>query len=398
MKAQLLQLTFAVILCGVVGGITGSFAQVTPEPELRGVWLTNTDSNVLDSRENIAEAMQFLAAHHFNIVYPVVWNDAMTVYPSAVMEKQFGLRLNPRFAGRDPLAELIAEAHQRHLAVVPWFEYGFSSSYKKNGGRLLQAKPHWAEKDRDGKLLTKNGFEWMNPYHPEVQDFLLALILEVARHYDVDGVQGDDRLPANPSEGGYSAFTDSLYRHEHHGAAPPRDPQDKTWLRWRADKLNAFAQRVYAEVKKIKPHVLVTWSPSVYPWSYEEYLQDWPAWLRGGYADLVHPQNYRYSLERYQTTLDSMSPDSIGIPKALKQKIYPGILMNVGKYRIPVEQLLGAVAYNRRQGYHGEVFFFYEGLRKNNNELADTLRATFYKTPAVLPVKVKSHRQAPNSR
>ncbi len=244
--------------------------------ELRGVWLTNVDSEVLNSRAGIAAAMEFLAQHHFNIVFPVVWNDAKTVYPSAVMDSLFGIRIDPRYAGRDPLAELIEEAHQRNIAVVPWFEYGFSSSYKKNGGHILQAKPHWAARDREGKLLTKNGFEWMNAYYPEVQNFLLALILEVASKYDVDGVQGDDRLPAQPCEGGYSAYAGSLYRQEHHGSPPPRNPRDAAWLRWRADKLNAFARRVYNEVKKINPDLLVSWAPSVYPWSYEEYLQDWP--------------------------------------------------------------------------------------------------------------------------
>ncbi|MDZ7269473.1 MAG: family 10 glycosylhydrolase [candidate division KSB1 bacterium] len=361
-------------------------AQTVAMPvELRGVWLTNVDSEVLDSRARIEAAMHFLAEHHFNVVYPVVWNKAMTTYRSAVMDSLFGLAIDPRYGDRDPLQELSAAAHRHGLAVIPWFEFGFSASYQENGGHLLRRKPHWAERDRDGKLLTKNGFEWMNPYHPEVQEFMLALVLEVVRNYAVDGVQGDDRLPANPSEGGYSAFTDSLYRAEHHGAPPPRDAKDPAWLRWRADKLNAFAQRLYRAVKAVKPQAIVSWAPSVYPWSYEEYLQDWPAWIRGGYADAVHPQVYRYSFADYRRTLDEMAPQKIGLTPAQQRLLHPGILMNLGDYRMPVDYLLAALAYNRQQGYAGEVFFFYEGLRRNQDELADTLRATFYRTPARLP-------------
>ncbi len=84
-----------------------------------------------------------------------------------------------------------------------------------------------------------------------------------------------------------------------------------------------------------------------------------------------------------------MQADSIGVSQEAARVVYPGILMNVGQYRISADYLLGALAHNREQGYHGEVFFFYEGLRKNNDELADTLRATFYKTPAQLPFKTK---------
>lgn len=355
--------------------------------ELRGVWLTNVDSEVLDSRAGIEEAMRFLAEHNFNIVYPVVWNKAMTTYRSAVMDSLFGLAINPRYGDRDPLQELIEAAHRHGLTVIPWFEFGFSSSYQENGGHLLRRKPHWAERDRDGNLLTKNGFEWMNPYHPEVQEFMLALVLEVVRNYEVDGVQGDDRLPANPSEGGYSAFTDSLYRAEHNGAAPPANFKDQAWLRWRADKLNDFGRRLYLAVKAVKPEAIVSWAPSVYPWAYEEYLQDWPAWVRGGYAEVVHPQVYRYSIADYRRTLDEMAPRKIGLAPEQQRLLYPGILMNLGDYRMSVDYLLAALAYNRQQGYAGEVFFFYEGLRRNHDELADTLQATFYRTPARLPLR-----------
>lgn len=355
--------------------------------ELRGVWLTNVDSEVLNSRASIAGAMQFLADHHFNVVYPVVWNKAFTLYPSAVMDSLFGERIDSLHIGRDPLQELLEEAHARGIAVIPWFEYGFAASYQKNGGRILKQKPHWAARDNRGKLLIKNGFEWLNPYHPEVQDLLLSLMREVARNYDVDGVQGDDRLPAHPVEGGYSAYTDSLYRAAHHGNPPPKNYRDHAWQRWRADQLNAFARRVYDEIKKIKPGLLVSWAPSVYPWSYDEYLQDWPNWLRGGYADQVIPQAYRYDIALYRETIGEIIAQRDQLPAAVGARIYPGVLMNVGEYVIPPDFLVEALAYHRAQGFRGEVFFFYEGLRKNNGALAKLLREKFYQTPARVPWK-----------
>ncbi|RMH56310.1 MAG: hypothetical protein D6685_13460 [Bacteroidetes bacterium] len=366
-------------------------AGCTPAPvedspaEVRGIWLTNVDSDVMMSRASIAEAMQFLAEHHFNVVYPVVWNKGYTLYPSAVMDSLFGLPIDPVHEGRDPLQEIIEEAHRHGLRVMPWFEFGFAASYQAGGGHLLAARPHWAARDAAGRLLTKNGFEWMNAYHPEVQDFLLALVKEVVQQYDIDGVQGDDRLPAQPVEGGYSAYTDSLYRAEHGGQPPPADPHDPAWKRWRADRLNAFAERLYREVKALDPDVLVTWSPSIYPWAYDEYLQDWPAWLRGGYADLVHPQVYRYEFDAYRRALLSQGADSLGLTPAQHAKVIPGVLMKVGDYRMTPTLLRQVVQFNRTLGYPGEVFFFYEGLRLNDDEVADSLRASAYRTPARLP-------------
>ena len=39
---------------------------------------------------------------------------------------------------------------------------------------------------------------WWNALHPGPQKFLLELIEEVVTRYDIDGIQGDDRLPAMP--------------------------------------------------------------------------------------------------------------------------------------------------------------------------------------------------------
>ena len=344
--------------------------------EWRGVWITNVDSKVLDSKESIEEAMEFLADNGFNVVMPVVWNDAYTLYPSKVMKETFDREISPRFAGRDPLRELIEAAHKHGLQVIAWFEYGFSSSYDKDGGVLLDKKPEWAARDIHGHLLKKNNFEWMNAYMPEVQDFIISLVMEVVKNYDVDGVQGDDRLPAQPSHGGYSSYTVKLFRSEHGGLLPPSDYTDKDWLKWRGDKLNAFAKRLYDTVKAEKKKMLVTWAPSVYPWCYEQYLQDWPEWIRGGYADAVIPQVYRYNIEAYENTLKELDE----IREELKNydtPILPGVLLNVGSYVIDNEFLQQTIQMNREHGYQGEVFFFYEGLRKDVNRTANVIAPSY---------------------
>ena len=352
--------------------------------EVRGVWLTNVDSKVLDSRENIAEAMRFLAEHNFNIVYPVVWNNGRTLYPSDVMEDNFGIRISSRFEGRDPLKELVDEAHKNGLTVIPWFEYGFSSSHNKDGGIIIEKKPEWAARDRDGKLLKKNGFEWMNAYHPEVRQFIMDLLLEVVENYDVDGIQGDDRLPAQPVEGGYSDYTKQLYADEHNGKMPPEDYQNEDWKEWRADKLSDFAEQVYGEIKAVDSDLIVSWAPSIYPWSKNEYLQDWPGWYRRGAGDIFHPQVYRRNFDDYQQAFKTLSSENLGIEKP-QEIVYPGILMNLGDWVMSSNYLSKLIEFNRKNGFKGEVYFFYEGLRKNDDKLAKLLKNNYYTEPAKLP-------------
>jgi len=49
--------------------------------------------------------------------------------------------------------------------------------------------------------------------------------MEVVEKYDIEGIQGDDRLPAMPSLAGYDDYTSSLY-YQKFGVAPPQNYND----------------------------------------------------------------------------------------------------------------------------------------------------------------------------
>ncbi|MFM7428078.1 MAG: glycoside hydrolase family 10 protein [Elainella sp.] len=338
---------------------------------LRGVWLTNVDSSILNSKHQIREAMQLLADTGFNYLFPVVWNKGYTLYPSPTLRKLIGVEIAPAFQGRDPLAEVVEAAHAFGLKVIPWFEYGFAASYG-HPGPILQARPDWAAQDQQGKLLNKNGFNWLNALHPDVQTFLLDLILEVVQTYDVDGIQGDDRLPALPSEGGYDDYTQQLYRREF--GAPPAHCKQQAWLQWRADRLTEFLARLRKAVKTVNPELLISMAPSPYPFGFTEYLQDVPAWLQQGLVDLLHPQLYRRDLRAYRGLVNEL----INQFPAHLPIIAPGVLTKFGSYTISPDLLWDCIQVNRRSGLGGEVLFFYEGLRINDRAIAKRLQARGY--------------------
>lgn len=348
--------------------------------EIRGIWITTTSSQVLNSRRNIAEAMDFLADTGFNVVFPVVWNNGFTTYPSQVMRENFGVEINPRFQGRDPLGELIEEAKRVNLAVIPWFEYGFASSYLKDGGTIIAKKPEWAARDSAGKILTKNGFEWLNAFDSEVQNFVLSLFLEVVKKYEIAGIQGDDRFPAFPSEGGYDPKTVERYQQEFNQPPPPPDnlqnPQWRNWLQWRADILSNFLTRFYREIISINPELIISMAPSAYPWSYENYLQDSQTWVNLGLVDLIHPQLYQREFALYKQDIDRLLARQF--TKQQLPQLIPGVLLKQNTYAISPEHLVQALNYNRSVGIQGEILFFYEALRENNNALAQVLKSGIY--------------------
>jgi uncharacterized lipoprotein YddW (UPF0748 family) len=331
---------------------------------IRGVWITNVASDALSSSEKIAQTVRRCKEYGFNHLFVVVWNGGYTLYPSAVQKKYIGIEQHPAFAGRDPLREIVAEAHAQGIKAHAWFEFGFSYSHRDSNNHWRQQNPDWVGRNNKGELLQKNGFYWWSSLHPGPQQLLLSLVSEVVRNYAVDGIQGDDRLPAMPAEGGYDPYTLQLYADAHKGASPPQDPRQKQWLQWKADQLSAYGKKLYQAVKSIRSECMVSWAPSIYPWSKEEYLQDWPAWLEGGYADALFPQLYRYNIAAYETILKQLQQQ---ISPPLRDRVFPGILTSLGDgYQASDTLMQQFIGLNRRYGFTGEVFFYYETLNRTS--------------------------------
>ncbi len=338
---------------------------------VRGVWLTNVVSDAFKSKESLRKSVQNCADNGINTIFVVVWNRGRTLYPSKALKNLIGIESDEKLNGRDILQETIDAAKPLGIRVFAWFEFGFSCDYsdkneyngKIQGKEILEAKPHWAALDRDGKIVKKNGFRWLNGFDPEVQQFMLSLLKEVVQNYpDLAGIQGDDRLPALPSEAGYDPLSISAFANENDGLMPSNDPKETVWLNWKTGKMNDFMKQIHDELKAIKPTTVISMSPSIFNWSKIEYLQDWPTWVKNGWVDMVCPQVYRYQFERYQKEI-ALIKQQVGAEK-LRTIIFPGILLRVGDYYAPLDFLEKMIGENRKNGINGEVFFYYEGLKK----------------------------------
>ncbi len=341
------------------GGGTNPNPPVWDVNALRGTWVTTAASTALDSRDNIKQTVLNCKAANINHIFMVVYNNGRTMYPSTIMNNLIGKPISERFAGRDPLQEMITEAHAVGIKVHAWFEYGFAASFSASGGPIVAAKPNWAAKDISGNLVVKNGFDWLNAFDPEVQKFMIDLFKEVTEKYNVDGVQGDDRLPAVPSSSGYDTYTVNLYKSENGGSNPPTNAMDAGWISWRAKKLTAFLKRLRTEVKTLKPNIQFTMSPSAYPFALNEYLQDWPAWVDSSFVDAILPQCYRYDISAYNATIAQQK----SYYKNTSVPFYPGVLIKSGTYLVSDLFLTQMIQTNRSNGFKGECFFFYEGIK-----------------------------------
>jgi uncharacterized lipoprotein YddW (UPF0748 family) len=340
-------------------------SQAVVQREIRGVWLTNVDSDILFSQENLEAGLDRLDSLNFNTVYPTIWQGGYTLYPSQVAQATFGQQLdpNPALQERDMLQEVITAGHERGLTVIPWFEFGFMTTADSE---LVRRHPDWLTQRQDGTRIKKAGeheWVWLNPFHPEVQDFILDLVVEVVSNYDVDGIQFDDHFGL-PVEFGYDPYTVGLYEQELQGLTPSDNPQETFWVRWRADKINQFMERVFYRIKAANPDCLVSLSPNPLHFALPAYLQDWFTWERKGWIEEIVLQVYRPDLDRFITELERTEvqlaknhiPVAIGILSGLKDRPTP---------MSTIKQQVEAV---RDRDFAGVSFFFYESLWKWSEE------------------------------
>jgi uncharacterized lipoprotein YddW (UPF0748 family) len=325
--------------------------------ETRGVWMTHIGTALLYFTATQDEAVYQLASLHFNRIYPAVWDSGYTLYPSAVAKKVTGASSWPivGWSHRDVFDSLITQAHRQGLSVVPWFEYGLMVPANSE---LVRRHPDWLSRDRHGKSRQKDQFEdmaWLNPLHPQVQQFLVDLVAEAVNKYSVEGIQFDDHF-ALPIGLGYDPCTVALYRKEHSGSMPPSNPYNQEWMRWRANKLTVLMTKIHRAVKQECPHCLVSLSPNVAEYAYNTSLQDWPDWVQRGIVDEVVVQIYRPRSAQMPAFLENRSLKQARRKVPVSVGIYTGPFF--GAKSLP--EVKKQVEVVRSFGYSGVSFFCWE--------------------------------------
>jgi uncharacterized lipoprotein YddW (UPF0748 family) len=361
---------------------------LNPSSEIRGVWLTNIDSEVLFDPQTLSNSIETLNRLNFNTLYPTVWNWGYTLYPSPVAEKVTGKKIDPTegLQKRDMLKEIISQSHEKNLAVIPWFEFGFMAPADSE---LAKRHPDWLTKREDGDIIWWEGNVhqrvWLNPFHPEVQQFITDLVTEIVSNYDVDGIQFDDHF-GYPADFGYDDYTIELYKKEHNGQAPPKlngklntgqnckvnTAEWTEWTEWRSQKITNYMKDLFTEIKKANPQAIVSVSPNPQTFSKNCYLLDWQTWERMGLIEELIVQVYRNNMESFQRELNqpAMKTAKTHIPVAV------GVLSGLKGRPVPLSLIESQVNYTRQQSYAGVSFFFYESLWNFGKESKRKRQAT----------------------
>jgi uncharacterized lipoprotein YddW (UPF0748 family) len=347
-----------------------------PNPKLRGVWMTHLGAAAMFQTTQLDETIAQLAQQQVNTLYPAVWNQGHTLHSSAAMvaagdaQRRNPWLYLPWVPQPDVLTHLAQQTQRQHLRLIPWFEYGLMIPID---AALIRQHPDWLTTTQTGqavpapeaptahpigqirRAIIGRDQAWLNPFHPEVQQFLVALITEVAKRDGVAGIQLDDHFGL-PIEFGYDAYTVGLYKASHKGQAPPTNPADPAWVKWRADRLTDLMGQIVRSVQQAKPNAVISLSPNLPEFAYRTSLQDWAEWVRRDWLDEVIVQVYRPDIASFTAVLDRPDLQKLAQQVPLSIGLYTGPWLKP-KPRSQVQQEIQAV---KQRPYAGMAFFCWE--------------------------------------
>jgi len=394
---------FLAVCLGLLHATLGG--QSPPKHELRGAWIatfTNIDwpsANTLPVAAQQAELLALLdqlQATGFNAVYFQVRSQCDAMYESqlepwsADLTGRQGRAPSPAY---DPLEFLIAACRQRGLEVHAWFNPFRAVS---NVANLPSFAPTHLARTRPEWLLAQGSLRILDPGLPQVRDYVLSVLLDVLRRYDVDGIHFDDYFYPYPPSSGPAFNDDATF------AADPRGFTSRA--DWRRDNINLFIQRSQESIRAAKPWVKFGVSPFGI-WrnrgsdpsgsatnglqSYSDIYADSRKWIQQAWVDYLTPQLYwsvGFSVANYGVLLPWWN--ALGGSRHVYSGLAAYKVNNGGtdpNWSQPA-QLPDQVRLNRQQpNVRGQTFFSARSVTGNPLGLRDALREDLFRTPALLP-------------
>ena len=252
------------------------------------------------------------------------------------------------FGNYDPLEFAIEEAHKRGLEIHAWINTmrvftGNNISIKNNPIHISQYHPDWVYEKSDNSI-------WLNPGIPEVRDYLIELISEIIRNYNVDGIQLDFiRYPKVP-------IYDSESYNKYGGGIPI--------AQWRRDNITKFITSLNQTIKGKNPKVKLGVTPiGIYKSikdgrgmeGYSDVFQDTREWLRLGIIDYAVPQIYWDA--KTSPKFDLLAKDWI------TNSYGKQIIIGIGAYKPEVySELEREINITRKLNTSGMAFFRYKNI------------------------------------
>ena len=237
-------------------------AQTPPKREFRAAWLAtyaNIDWPASGATTALEQStfIQRMEEHRvtgMNAVFVQIRSQCDAMYPSpfepwsADLTGTQGLAPNPYY---DPLEFMIAETKKKGMEFHAWFNpyRALANASAANlaalsSSHIINTQPTW--------IMSAGTQRILNPGNPAVWNYVIKVVMDVVRRYDIDGVHFDDYFYPYPSAGTYN--DDAEYAANGRGITTKDE--------WRRSNVDSLIRRLNDSIKLAKPWVKFGISPS----------------------------------------------------------------------------------------------------------------------------------------
>jgi len=268
----------------------------------------------------------------------------------------------------DPLGYLVEKAHAAGLEVHPWF----CVTYRDGQFREWFRKRREAGVDmigRDGEPIALGA----DVHRPEYRDFIVDLMVGVARDYAVDGIHLDYIRSM-----GQCFCEKCRAEFAAQSGKPLVDATEEDWIRWQRGAIGDIVRRTAEGVRKVRPGAMMSAAVFANMQGGAVEGQDPGGWAREGWMDIVIPMDYQ--IETLQVRADEHQ-----FLEALDDdgKLVTGLslYMRSGAKVMsrPPDLMREQIELVRRMGIHGYCLFAYSHL---SDEQFQMLRQQINSEPA----------------
>jgi len=305
-----------------------------PAQEFRALWADAFNPGFRNSAE-VTALVNTARAGNLNAIVVQVRKRGDAYYRNGLEPMATGVA-----AGFDPLADLLAKAHDTsggkarveiHAWLVTYNIWNSQAAAPSQPTHPYNTHPEWlSEKYRANPadpLSPAVRWDGSNyPFdqgHPEVQQHIYNVAMDILTRYEVDGLHFDyirysDDSNLNNQPWGYHPVSVARYQQLKKRSGIPL-PTDPLWLQWRRDQVTALLRKVYLNAWALKPQVRISAALITYgntapgtgatdfatqSEAYQRVLQDWNGWLKEGILDLAMPMTYKTSIAGFTSWTD----------------------------------------------------------------------------------------------
>lgn len=362
-------------------------------------WPSKPGLPVEEQQKQAIQLLDFLEQHHFNAVILQVRPQCDALYESALEPWSYYLTGKQGKAPEpyyDPLQFWTEAAHDRGIELHVWLNP--YRAHHKDGKEIteqsiVKRKPELA-------LYLKEGYWWLDPAQEGTKAHSTAVVMDIVKRYDIDGVHFDDYFYPYPSYNKGEDFPDSISWNAYVKSGGRLSRGD-----WRREAVNSFIENLYTEIKKEKPWVKFglspfgIWRPG-YPAlvtgfdQYDQLYADAKLWLNKGWIDYFTPQLYwpiNKTGQNFPVLLGWWEGEN-----NMQRHLWPGMSVGRDSSAKNVNEIMSQIQITRGMlpNSMGAVHWNISSLTKNP-KMAAALLETPYKAEALVPASPWLDQQAP---